>query len=165
VIISSFRDEYAFLSNFYPSPLRTYIPDPSFPEDPFGTLVLVEFPTAEHYFQSQKTENLEEIQKIAAAPSPGDAKRLGRTVTLRDDWESRKFLAMKEAVGAKFRPGSDLAEKLIGTGEAYLLEGNTWGDYTWGAVPSGNRWLGDNWLGTILMARRAELRYLGEDKK
>jgi predicted NAD-dependent protein-ADP-ribosyltransferase YbiA (DUF1768 family) len=67
---------------------------------------------------------------------------------------------------AKFRP-PDLRDLLLGTGEATLIEGNTWGDDYWGAVANAQDvqeplWLaadgtyltGRNWLGRILMTTR-----------
>lgn len=48
----------------------------------------------------------------------------------------------------------DLAQKLIATGNAYLEEGNQWGDKFWGTV-NGN---GENMLGKILMKERDILR-------
>jgi hypothetical protein len=47
-----------------------------------------------------------------------------------------------------------LREKLIGTGAAMLIEGNTWGDTYWG-VCNGE---GYNHLGRLLMDLRDELQ-------
>ncbi len=48
----------------------------------------------------------------------------------------------------------DLQEKLLVTGNAYLEEGNTWGDRIWGTV-NGE---GENRLGKILMQVRQEIQ-------
>ena len=48
----------------------------------------------------------------------------------------------------------DLAQKLIATGNAYLEEGNQWGDKFWGTVNG----TGENMLGKILMKERDILR-------
>lgn len=48
----------------------------------------------------------------------------------------------------------DLQEKLLATGNAYLEEGNTWGDRIWGTV-NGE---GENRLGKILMQVRQEIQ-------
>jgi predicted NAD-dependent protein-ADP-ribosyltransferase YbiA (DUF1768 family) len=77
----------------------------------------------------------------------------GRRVPLRADWEAVKYNVMQDAIRAKFSRGSGLADALLATGDAYLQEGNTWGDRTWGVT----RGHGRNWLGYILMGRRAEL--------
>lgn len=71
-MINSFDGEFAFLSNFYNSPISD------------GEIT---YPTVEHYFQAMKTSNIEEVMEIAAAPTPGQAKRLGRKCHLRPDWE------------------------------------------------------------------------------
>lgn len=63
--------------------------------------------------------------------NPSEAKKLGRKVTLRKDWESVKIKIMEEIVRAKFVQNPELAQKLIATGNAYLEEGNTWGDKVW----------------------------------
>ena len=80
--IDKFDGQYAFLSNFYDSPMPTA----------GGTIF---YPTVEHYFQAMKTENPEEREKIRLAPTPGKAKRLGRTINLRADWEEIKLSVMK----------------------------------------------------------------------
>ena len=48
----------------------------------------------------------------------------------------------------------DLQVKLLATGDAYLEEGNTWGDRIWGTVDG----QGENRLGKILMQVRDEAR-------
>jgi hypothetical protein len=86
--------------------------------------------------------------------SPGDAKRLGRKVFLRPDWEQVKRQVMADIVEAKFTQKEDLREKLLATGDAYLEEGNDWGDRIWGTVNG----QGANMLGIILMETRKKLR-------
>jgi ribA/ribD-fused uncharacterized protein len=152
--ITSFSGDHEFLSNFYPSPFTMLYTDPDsmFPMD----MVPIDHPTVEHFFQAEKTSDIAEKRKIAAASTPGLAKRLGRKVQLRADWDSYRFTAMSQGIATKFRVDSELAAQLLETGDTYLVEGNTWGDYTWGKVNG----LGENWLGVILMARRVELRHL-----
>ena len=60
----------------------------------------------------------------------------------------------------KFTRHLDLREKLLATGDAELIEGNTWRDMTWGAVwnKDKGRWVGKNNLGRILMKVRDELK-------
>jgi len=64
---------------------------------------------------------------------------------------------MEMLVRAKFS-GPLLAERLLATGTNELVEGNSWGDRTWGAVWDGYRRDGRNELGRILMQIRAALR-------
>ena len=85
---------------------------------------------------------------------PSTAKREGRRVTLRPDWEEVKYQVMYEICCAKFTQNRELREILLATGDEYLEEGNTWGDRIWGTVNG----QGNNWLGKILMQVREELK-------
>lgn len=85
---------------------------------------------------------------------PSSAKRKGRHVQLRHDWEKVKFDIMYEICKAKFSQNAELKDKLLATGDEYLEEGNTWGDRIWGTVNG----KGQNNLGKILMRVREELR-------
>ena len=137
VIIDRFRGEYAFLSNFYKH------------EFEYGG---VKWKSAEAPFQASKTRDVEQQKAIRDAETPQEAKRLGRICALRDDWEEVKDAVMLDIIRAKFHDGGWLSVKLMGTGEAMLLEGNNWGDRYWG-VCDGE---GLNKLGEILMYVRAE---------
>lgn len=146
-MIDSFHGEYAFLSNFWEEPFE------------LGGRVV---PTAEHAYQALKAPAGHGPVKdlILKASTPGHAKRLGRRAKLRDDWEDVKVEIMRKILAAKFAPGTELAAKLVATGEHHLLEGNTWGDKFWGCIkeiPTGP-WVGANTLGLLLMERRDELR-------
>jgi predicted NAD-dependent protein-ADP-ribosyltransferase YbiA (DUF1768 family) len=57
---------------------------------------------------------------------------------------------MREVVKAKFDQHDDLRLKLIETGAALLVEGNTWSDRYWGRCEG----KGLNVLGSILMELR-----------
>ena len=137
-MINCFDGKYAFLSNFYESPI---------------TYDGITYPTNEHFFQAMKTLDIDEKKKIAAASTPGQSKRLGRAVTLRSDWEAVKSYYMEIGLRLKFQ-NPDLAEKLIATGDEELVEGNTWGDRIWG-VCNGE---GENRLGKLLMKIREEIK-------
>ena len=144
-MICEFEDKYAFLSNFYASPIL------------YEGIV---YPTNEHFFQAMKTLDQEERKKIAAADTPGQAKRLGRHVQLRADWERIKVDVMRTGLMLKFT-NAELAQKLIDTGDEELIEGNWWHDNTWGSchcdacfnIP------GRNLLGMLLMELRKDLIY------
>lgn len=143
-MITEFDGKYAFLSNFYHAP---FVYD--------GII----YPTNEHFFQAMKTLDQEKRKQIAEAKTPGAAKRMGRQVQLREDWEEVKYTAMRVGVERKFDAHPGLAEKLIATGDAILIEGNSWHDNTWGSCfcPKCAAIAGKNWLGEILMERRKEL--------
>lgn len=136
--ITSFHGEYFFLSNFYASPV---IYD------------LEVYPTAEHAFQAAKTHSLKERKQIALCLSPGMAKRKGQEVILRLDWDLVKLQIMRDIVQFKFSHHIPLRDKLLKTGNAELVEGNSWGDTFWG-VSNG---VGHNYLGEILMRVRKDL--------
>jgi N-glycosidase YbiA len=138
--IDSFRGDYFFLSNFFPHPI---------------TIDKIEYPTVEHAFQAMKTSSIEEKRLIQNQDSPAGAKKAGRKVALREDWEQVKFEIMAELIRLKFAD-RELEKRLLATGSAELIEGNTWRDMTWGCVKNKNgEWKGRNMLGKILMEHRA----------
>jgi ribA/ribD-fused uncharacterized protein len=141
--IDSFSGAYFFLSNYSSSVLSRD-----------G----VTFPTVEHAFAAAKTTDAALQTRIADAPTPGDAKRLGRTVTLRRDWDRVRVGVMRELLDQKFaRPG--LAARLVATGDALLVEGNDWGDRFWGECDVE----GANMLGRLLMELRTGITAPGPE--
>lgn len=96
----------------------------------------------------------DEIRKQFADLPPNLAKRKGRNVQLRNDWEEVKEQYMYEIVLAKFKQNRDLKKRLLATGTSELIEGNTWGDVIWGMCKG----QGENKLGKILMRIRNELK-------
>jgi predicted NAD-dependent protein-ADP-ribosyltransferase YbiA (DUF1768 family) len=89
------------------------------------------YPTVEHAFQASKTSNPEEQEEIRLAVTPTIAKRLGRKVRLRPNWEVEKLDVMEALLKIKFRD-PQLAGKLKDTGTAFLVEGNYWGEISSG---------------------------------
>ena len=144
-MIVEFDGENEFLSNFYPSPILHE-----------GIV----YPTNEHFFQAMKTLDPIERKAIANAETPGMAKRMGRTIKLRSDWEQIKVDVMRTGLTLKFSDAK-LAQKLIDTGDEELVEGNWWHDNTWGNChcPKCSRLGGRNMLGMLLMELRKELQY------
>lgn len=137
--IKEFRGTYAFLSNFYNAPV---------------TYRGITYRNNEAAFQAQKEPGREQEFKNL---DPSEAKRRGRRAKLRKDWEHLKDEVMYEIVKAKFtHPANErLKEKLLATGQAELIEGNTWHDTYWGKdLKTG---IGKNKLGKILMNIRFEL--------
>lgn len=117
--------------------------------------------TGEHAFAAYKASTRKAFDKVLKAKSPGAAKSVGRTITLRSDWEHKKFDVMTCVLAAKFASGRPEADVLLETGDALLVEGTHWGDRVWGvAIPKkeGSPEPGRNWLGRLLMAQRATLR-------
>lgn len=137
--ITEFRGDYRWLSNFWDCPVKY--------ED-------VMYPTSEHAYQAAKTLDRNERLKIRNLDTPGKAKRAGKNLEIRSDWEDVKLQVMTDILTDKFSRNPDLAEKLIQTGTADLIEGNTWNDTFWGVC----RGKGQNHLGRILMRIRDELQ-------
>ena len=75
---------------------------------------------------------------------------------MRKDWEEVKDELMEEILRSKFAQHTELKEKLLATGDAVLIEGNSWNDRYWGVdIKSG---AGKNHLGKILMKVREDLQ-------
>jgi len=73
-----------------------------------------------------------------------------------ENWDEKQLGVMGAVCEQKFRQNADLADKLLATGDAELIEGNPWGDTYWGvSFQTGE---GENWLGRILMRTRDKLR-------
>ena len=146
--------EHNWLSNFHEG-------DPFKWQSTLGHLPgLTTMATGEHAFQAEKARTRLDYVRIATAGDPGRAKGLGRTCELRPDWEEVKYGIMVAVLEAKFPSGSPLADLLMATGDAVLLEGNHWHDQIWGSCVCGRsscRRQGLNLLGKALTARRCEL--------
>lgn len=142
--IVAFKGDHHFLSNFYPCPVRWE---------------QIDYPSSEHAFNAGKSIDMGVRLWIAAAPTPREAKRRGHSIRLRPDWDKRvRYLVMAEVLAAKFR-NPELARKLRATGDAPLIEGNTWCDNVWGLCMCGRPACDvdvrhTNWLGRLLMYLR-----------
>ena len=135
--VYEFNGDYSFLSNFHPAP------------------VLLDhrlYPTVEHAYQAAKTFDRAAREEIRFTDRPGDAKRLGKKLELREDWPYVKQSIMLGLVLQKFQRHHLLKEKLLAT-PGWLEEGNTWGDIEWGICPPRSG-IGQNLLGKILMTVR-----------
>lgn len=143
-IIAGFTGDHRFLSNFW--------------HVPFGfEYGGAHAATAEHHYQAAKTLDPDERAAILAMPTPSRAKRYGSKVEVRKDWEEIKTAVMLTILIAKFsRP--DVATFLLATGDAKLVESNTWHDTYWGACFCDDcKGAGTNNLGILLMGVRSEL--------
>lgn len=137
-VIDSFQGEHRFLSNFWPATVW------------FEGFT---YASVEHAYVAAKTLDQAERMIICQMASPGAAKRYGRKLALRPDWETVKVQIMDDLLRRKFEH-PELRQKLIDTGDdTPLIEGNTWGDTFWGVCNG----VGQNMLGTLLMTIRAEL--------
>lgn len=136
--IKGFFGEYRWLSNFSPVTIE------------FAGFW---FPTVEHAYVAAKTLDRNAQEIISGLNTPGEAKRFGRTLVLRYDWEKIKLETMKGFLEQKFGY-EPYANSLLATGDAYLEETNTWGDTYWGVCNG----IGQNNLGKLLMQIRNDLR-------
>lgn len=141
-MILCFQGDYHFLSNFHLAQFEwNFCPS---------------WNSVEAAFQSAKCITEEERRKFSdMSLTPNEAKRMGQRVQLRPDWEQVKDGIMEEIVYEKFFQIESFARKLIDTGDAELIEGNTWGDTYWGVDL--HTMQGKNKLGKILMKIRDEL--------
>jgi ribA/ribD-fused uncharacterized protein len=129
-------NEYGWLSNFYPSPIRI--------RDKY-------YPTVEHFYQAMKTEDSAISDWIASAPKPYLALRAGQNLRDKDgfnrlEWEKDKKTIMYVGLICKFEQHPDLRTKLLNTGDAILHEDSPTDRY-WGVK-------GQDMLGKILMEIR-----------
>lgn len=153
-MINSFTGRWAFLSNFYLCKI---------------TQQGITYPSTEHYYVAMKIKDDQIIngqfypstdvrELIARISTPGQAKRFGRTLKLRKDWDDVKLGVMEWCLREKFKD-SKLQEMLLQTGDEELVEGNYWHDVYWGVCSCekcGNK--GENNLGKLLMKIRSEIR-------
>lgn len=140
--ISDFSGEYRFLSNFYQFVTRQGIST-----------------NVEILFQAEKATNDEDRNLILSASSPGVAKKLGKRIALRPDWDEVKDEIMQNLIISKFTSDRVLANKLLQTGTMELIESNYWNDTYWGICKCPEHMgEGENKLGKILMSVRDELR-------
>ena len=147
------REAFGFLSHFHPAPI--WLDDEI-------------WPTVEHYYQAQKSADSAYRQAIREAVTPGAAKRLAappdapkpasqkswfrlQGAQPRADWSEVKLDLMRKGDWAKFSQNRQLAERLLATGQAKLIEDSS-SEPFWGTGRDG---LGLNWAGRVLMEVRA----------
>lgn len=129
----TFRNEYWFMSNMYPIKVEYD-----------GDI----YECVESAFQAAKCKD--RAGRSAFKGIDGfTAKKLGRRVALRSDWESIKLSIMENILRNKFR-GSLLSQLKAIVGE--IVEDNSWGDRYWGRCNG----VGSNYLGKLLMKLRDE---------
>lgn len=170
-VIDHFRNEYAFLSNFYrrkilyrghwfPSSEHAYHAEKSLDER-YRTQLMVQ---KEIDKWNKKMENKEYVCLMPEL-NPKESKDYGSWNRLiqkglhRLDWFDMSLETMYNININKFTQNPDLAKKLISTEGKVLIEGNYWGDDFWGMIKSkpkdpNSEWKGKNHLGKTLMRVR-----------
>lgn len=145
-MITEFQGSYRWLSNFWPAPI---------------THKRKKFKSVEYGYQYYKTSNPIVRDRILAARTPGEAKRLGKLYP-KPRWDAERVDVMLELLLAKFSQHPDLKAKLLATEDQKLIEGNYWHDTFWGVCNCPRHaGEGDNILGKLLMEVRARLRKKG----
>lgn len=116
------------------------------------------YKTAEHAFQAAKAQLEGYRAWVADATTPGQAKRRGREIPLRPDWEYIKDDVMLDIVRIKFHD-PDMKLRLVKSRDWILCENNYWHDNYWGncTCEKCKNIPGQNKLGKILMQVREEI--------
>lgn len=109
--VNGFRGEYAFLSNMYPTDVHMTINGQRFC-----------FKSSESAYQALKNPSC--AFRFVGLSGP-DAKRLGRKIDLRPDWDAVKDDVMLSVINAKFDSNLFLRNKL-GEIDGDIIEANTW---------------------------------------
>ncbi len=140
VYFNSKKSEWSWLSNFF---LSTFVLDGK------------EYPSVEHWFQSQKFTDVSLQEQIRLAKSPASAKQLGkkRHPSFQIQWDILREEILIQGLRAKFQQNNELRDKLLATNSLELIEDSFWDAY-WGNGRSGR---GKNRMGILLMRVRSEL--------
>ncbi|WP_019653359.1 NADAR family protein [Variovorax atrisoli] len=130
----------------------------------------VSYRTAEHFMMAGKARLFgddEVCERILAARTPAEAKKLGREIRGFDEaaWVAARLDIVTQGNIAKFSQNAELGAFLLGTGHQVLVEASPV-DPIWGIGLAANdplaqdprKWKGLNLLGFALMAAREVLR-------
>lgn len=142
-MVTEFKNEYSWLSNFAPVKI---------------TLEGLEFPSVEHAYMSAKSDSIE-WKQFCSNPenSAGLIKRKSREIELRSDWDNIKLKVMADCLTQKFNT-EPFKTKLLETKNEPLQEGNFWNDKFWGVCLKTN--VGENHLGKLIMKIRSSLHFI-----
>jgi len=131
-----FRDKYWFLSNFFPVNIE------------FEGVI---YPSVEHAYVAAKTLDIP-ARSLLLSLTAGQAKRSGRKLEIRSDWDEIRISVMGRLVAQKFLTNPDLASLLLAIDEP-IIEHNDWGDTFWGVCEG----IGRNEFGKILERIKIDL--------
>ena len=144
-VINIFSDDYEKFSNFYPVLIH---------------FEGINFPSVEHAFVASKSKDAFFRKRIAALEpkQAGKAKRMGKKIYIRPDWDMLKIAYMKRFLMQKFMYDG-FRKLLLSTGDMPIIEGNYWHDNYWGDCycPKCVDIPGKNNLGKLLMKVRREV--------
>ena len=142
--INGFRGAFSFMSNMYPCPVE------------YGGRM---FKCSEAAYQSAKCAVPAEVDIFSSLSGP-EAKKAGRKIRMRDDWDKVKVGVMREVLHAKFGNNPEMKRMLLATCGYELIEENTWHDNLWGdcVCERCKGKPGQNLLGKLLMEVRSQLQ-------
>lgn len=135
-MITSFSGDYRWLSNFYPVQVKL--------DDQV-------YPSVENAYQASKTLILSD-RILFLTCTASEAKKLGKKLFLRSDWDEVKIPIMHDLCSQKFSQ-EYFKSKLLATGNIEIIEGNYWNDIFWGVCEG----VGENHLGKIIMQIRSKI--------
>lgn len=144
-MIDAFKNEYRFLSNFVPAEVK------------FEGFT---YRSVEAAYVASKTLDEAVRAEVRALETSGQAKKFGKTISLRPNWENVRVNIMAHLLQQKFSIPI-YKELLLATDNEELIEGNTWHDNFWGncVCDSCKGRKGYNLLGVLLMQVRNEIRF------
>jgi len=139
-MILFFKNEYDWLSNFYPVVID---------------INNIKYSSVEHAYQSKKSDDM--IWKLYCASniSASDIKKESKKIKILTNWDNIRLIKMYECLIQKFNQ-EPFKTKLLNTGNANIQEGNTWGDEFWGINVNKNPNYGENHLGRLIMKIRED---------
>lgn len=136
-MIKEFNGKYRWLSNF--TPCSVILDDRS-------------YRSTEAAYQAAKTD-IKELRVQFETMSAREAKKAGRRLSIRPDWNDIKIEIMTGLCREKFNQ-EPFKTWLLETGDQEIVEGNYWKDVFWGVY----RGRGSNHLGKIIMKIRDKLK-------
>ena len=138
-MIQELTGEFRFLSNFW----SCYVEYNG-----------ITYPSVENAYQAAKCLH-DEDRLFFYTCKASEAKRRGRVIEMRPDWDEVRLDIMLYLVRQKFAK-EPLRGKLLATAPNEIQEGNWWGDTFWGTCNG----RGENHLGKILVQVRDETEVL-----
>lgn len=134
-MISSFRGEYAWLSNMASCEVE---------------YLGYKFPSVENAYMYAKHPDEGCWLDFCQTKPPNICKKESKLIKIREDWEEVKKKVMYSLLRQKFSK-EPFKTKLKNTGSENIVEGNFWNDKFWGVCLKSNPNEGENFLGRFIM--------------
>lgn len=146
-----FSSEHAWISNFYPVPVK------------IQDVVFNSSEQAFQYIKARRNNEPELAAQILKAKLAKEVKKISKGISILPQWDMYKEEVMTRVIEAKFNQNELLARKLVETGSKRLVEATM--DKYWAAFATptsksiaNGTWKGANRMGILLMELRNELR-------